>query len=502
MKLQNLFILSCFFSVTILVAQEKDSIDVKLHHENPFVNFINTEITKQPFLLFFNPVKPYTQATFGFNKKNNTIKSKQDESSNRDLFVKANGIFSTKNLWMLGNLSFTKNYQNQKGYNLSNLIDTRDIVEKSPFYNVAYQEGNWNNQLYKINGTILYNLSNKWKVSAGVDYYLSEYFRTVNPIPKLKYIDATLRLSIARKLKNSIIGFTINNGFMNNDISIDYLGSASDLNLPVNESIYNRLSVGLGFIESAKTLLSQEKETSFGGALFYHQKSQSKLFSATVDYLQRKHSFYEVFIKTRALLGNYTNHAIHTNINYWNLDTNWIFNLKNTFKTGSNFRTTTQGKNYEATSFNAIFNIRKQTKKMVYGFFTSYDYLAQKDFQAVNSYHYHNISLGGNLFRKLLLNKGFLYGDFGYMATFNLQKEQQFLTPSKFVNEATLPSFYLASSSQYKLSLKIGYQKQIKEATILNYGIKINSEFFPKITQLNNTNNLNTAFSLYLKITY
>lgn len=494
-------LLILFLANTVMLwSQTKDTLAVTHDLEHPFNEHVIDVFGANAYLLFAKPVQNFTQATLGASQENNSVRDAQTPSAHKNLYLRAKGVYSKNKTWLIGGLSIVKNYQNNVGHNLSNMLFSRDQVEKSPFFNLAYQQGDWNNQLYRVNGTLAHQFTDRFYATAGINYNVNQYFRTQNPTPKLTYLDllAHVKLAYGINPKNTV-GVSLSAGYMNNEIEISYIGNDSDLNLPVNDSIYNRISVGLGLLESAKTKNAKEKENTKGIGVFYVLSNNANIIKFDINYTQREHGFYEVFSGDNVLLGNYDVAIISSKINGFSFDKKTAISFENVYKKGDNFRVATNGKNYEASSFASRVNYIKTHTNNAFSFFTEFNALKKKDYQALNSFSFNNITFGGSYFRTFKLKKGSVYGHVATNFSFNTDKEEHYETYSKYIEQVTEPRVDILTATQTGFKLKAGYKIAIKSGIHLDYGAAFAMHNY---LGLSSFKGLNNTVQLNLKITY
>ncbi len=505
MKQHNFFLLSVFFLLFLtgnnnVLSQTKDTLVIKPFLENPFYKDVLNVFEVNEHLFLLNPIQNYTEATLGASIDSKDIADAQTPSTEKEFFLKAKGIYSKNKTWLIGDLSIIKNYQKNLGYNLSNLLYSRDEVEKSPFFNLAYQKGDWNNQFYDINGTILHQFSPSFFASTTINYNVNQYFRTENPTPELIYLDALASVRLGYKINSkNTFGITGHAGFLNNEIQISYIGNASELNIPINEAIYSRISVGLGLIESAKTSISKEKENTTGAGLFYVYNFKKNSWNFNVDYLLKKNSFYEVYSSENNLLGTYEVSTINSNISKFSFDKKTVISLENSFKKGNNFRVTTNGKNYEATSVTSKIKYSKASEKIAYSFFAGFNFLKKNDYQALNYFSYKNVNIGGTYYKDFHFKKGKIYGNLIANLSSNIYKKEDYGTFSKYIEDVTQKRVQILTATRTDFSIKLGYNSKIKSKALLDYGTKFSLQNFIELSDFKGYNN---ALQLYLKIIY
>lgn len=463
---------------------------------------------KTPVNYYFIPIKNYTSATLTIKNTNNQIKQKQQPKSIFDIFLGAEGLYTTKKSIFTGKMSYTKNFQYQLGWNSTQMLPQTE-VEKSPFYYFSYKEGSWKNQFYKLQGTFTNQLINKkLYASLAIDYNALQYYRINDPKPELTYLDLLSTISVHYLInKKHLLGTSFSYGYMNNEVDIDYTGSASDINIPFNVDLYNRFSLGYGLITSARYLRAEEALKKKEIGFHYLYNGTKNKWSSTIKYKHHKNTFYDNYIR-RFPRGSYKVRSVLGKIRWDNLIAKKFAQINANYQKGTNFRIVTKGKNYEASSLliTATYGLLKP--KSEFSAFANYNCLTKKDYTSLNKINFSLITLGVNYGKDFTINKNskfWILSKLGYQ--FKLNGSYNFNNSStSFVKEIALPSWYYNTNSKIILDVKLAYQTHFLK-TKANLGIFANSNYLYKMpntvkTNLNTSNGVNNNAGFFVNIIY
>lgn len=514
--MKKTFLFLSFLILNFMQAQDsQDSLNVKQNQQHNYYQELINDFNVTPFLFYITPFKNYTKTSFSISSGAKDVYKKQDAKNNLDINLKGEGIYKYKNTLFVGDVSYTKNYQNSLSWNLTNLFPFKNETEKTPFYNLSYNEGNWNNQYYKINGNIVFPMiTDKLYTVIGVKYNTLDFFRTIEPKPNLKYLDLSANISFYYKLKNDFIGIDFLSGFLNsrnNNTLFD--GDAALSNIPSNTEVYIRTSYGYGLIESASFLSNKEEEKTKGIGLSYVSNKKKGLVSTNLTYKNIENSFLNFATLTdesteENIIGTYNIHKISGNIGWYNLQNKHSFTLKGSYTFGENFRTVTQGKNYESSLFNtsATYQIMDEKKGIVknnYGASLNIYKLNKTDFQVVNSFNFTNLKLSSFYskdFATSVTKK--LYFKSKIAVTFNIDKQAYFLENNRFTLEVSTPDLAINTSTKINTSIDFGYQKKLKKSYI-NMGIQFSPTYYFNLdSSFILDSKLNHTAQLYFSIIY
>lgn len=494
-----------------LQAQELDSIKVVQTQQHFYYQGLLQDFHKNPFLYYITPIRNYTKAELAFLQNKKNTKKAQEADKITHLSLKGEGIYRKKNTIFTGSLGYTKNYQNGVGWNLSSFFPYKNEAERSPFYNLTYQKGNWNNQFYNLNGNVLFPiLKNKLFAVLSINYNTLQFFRTIQPIPKLTYLDLLGKATLYYKYNaNNYFGASIHGGYLNNRIDIDYQGHNE--NIPANTEIFNRISLGYGVIQTSRlqTLKENDQKIGFGASHIF--KNKEHLLRTQFAYTRTKNSHF-YFITTSDIdepIGNYTVDHFSGNFNWFNFKKGTQFSVEGSYTFGENFRVVTQGKNYESTLLKGSITyqvLQQQLAKVVhnYGVRLGMYQLAKKDFQAVNNFTFTNTTVEafyGKDFSLAGTQKIYIKAKAGMH--FNLDKSHLFSQNNRFIREVALPDFQINTATRLNTLLEAGYQQKVKAQTYMNIGLKLMQQYYFNINKniLNNTGTNHTA-QLYINLVY
>lgn len=488
----------------------QDSIQLQEKYQHYFYKNLQEKFGKEPFLYQIVPFKNYTKATFSLERENNEIKDAQTPKGKTDIQLRAEGIYREGKTLFTGSIGYNKNYHTSSGYNLTQMYPYKNTAEKSPFYTLSYNQGDWNNQFYTINGNVLFPIiHNKLFISIGAQYNTLQFFRTVQPKPRLRNLDASGKISLYYKLSKSYIGIHGFGGFFNNLSDIIYDGDSDYFNIPNNVDLYLRTSFGLGSIETALSSVNEEKENKRGFGLSFSQYNKEVLFNAKAMLTSSKNSFFNVFGDDEVLVGTYSVTKVSGELGTANFKKGRSLTAKGSYTFGENFKVSTNGKNYESTLLKGAVEyqiIKENTNNIAYnyGIRGSLYKLTQKDFQVVNSINYTNIGISafyGKDFKTNKTQKVYVLGEVG--GVFNLNKNSVFSQTNLFINEVTTPNFLLSTASKANILLNIGHQKKLNNGLYLDIGVKYNANYFFNLPNNQFSNEpINQYSQIYLSLIY
>ncbi len=341
----------CLFSIHICFSQS--TLDIKNNGHSIRNKRLLSQIYNNPFVLYSTPCMDYTRVSINGNFKNNNEKNTLKATGEQDLKIAVEGVFKHKNTYFLGSINFKRSNLKGLGWNLSNMLPYKNSTEKSPYYYLAYKEGTWKNQSYYLDGTMLNVLVEKKLHSiVRVGYKTLKDYRTLEPLPELTYLDMNLTGGISYTLTpSSSVNISANYGRINNKIGIGYTGSSANKNIPFNTEIYNRISVGFGFIESAKTPSAKEEEQYKGFKIGYGLHRKNKNLNLDFSFKTSNNAFIERYTDSYYKeLGYYTVNTYKLN-GFYTIDTQnkkQLFTTNFAYFKGSNFRHIFNGTNYKS----------------------------------------------------------------------------------------------------------------------------------------------------------
>ncbi|WP_196885447.1 DUF6850 family outer membrane beta-barrel protein [Aureivirga sp. CE67] len=507
MKNLSTFLILIISSISF--AQNNNAVSQNFEHS--YYEKMIEDFNQNPFLYYITPTENFTSIHLFYQNQNSSVYNLEQGEKETDFGLKGQGIYRKNKSLFAGGLSYNRNQQEGTAFSLTNRYHNGNDVEKSPHYNLAYGEGSWKNQFYNLRGNVIFPiLEDRLFTSLKVDYITREYFGTIQPKAKLKYLDIQGDLSLFLKVKNSYFGFTAGTGKIDNETNIRYDGDSNYFNIPAREDLYIRSSFGYGLIESGKGLNNEEKiKNSLFGLSYYLQKDASFFFSK-FNYKSSENEFAYVDGVEAITLATYTTDKYSGEIGLYDFKRNQNFNLSGAYTFGENYRESTRGKNYESSSIemNASYQkIKKTSENLVsynYGLELNYYNLMKKDFQAVNQSEFSNLKL--TLFYSKDFNlknskKIYLVSKAGFR--YNLDKSAIFSQNNRFVNEIANPNFLMNTAAVVDAELNIGFQTKVKKSNYLNFGIKVRPEFYldlDKSIEVSNTTNLTSQF--YLSFNY
>lgn len=476
-----MLLLWVFFTLKVYA---QDSLSYQKKGHSIYLQELIKSNAKTPVNHYFIPIKNYTSATLKIKNTHNQIKQKQQPKSTFDIFLGAEGLYATKKSIFTGKMSYTKDFKHQLGWNNTQMLPQTE-VEKSPFYYLSYQQGNWKNQFYNLQGTFTNQLiKQKLYTTLAVNYNTLQYYRTNDPKPELTYLNVLGTVSAHYLInRKHLLGTSVNYGYMNNEVDIAYTGSASDINIPFNVDLYNRFSLGYGLITSAKYLQAEEVLKKKGIGLHYFYNGTKNKWSSTLKYKLYKNTFYNNYTR-RFPIGNYKVHSILTNIRWDNLIHKKYAQINTAYQRGANFRTVTKGKNYEASSLLITAKYGFLKPQSEFSAFANYNYLSKKDYTALNQTSFSVVTLGVNYGKDFRTNKGnkfWLLSKIGYQ--FKVKGTYSFEnTSNRFVKEVALPDWYYATNSKTILNVKLAYQTHFL-GTKLNIGVYSKGVYFSNLNK-------------------
>ncbi len=435
---------------------------------------IAKEYRQTPVNYYFIPIENYTASMLSVNRIENSLKIPNQFKSSTDLFLGAEGTFRHNKLLFNGSMSYTKNYLKKLGWNSTQLYPLSD-VEKSPFYYLSYQQGDWNNQLYRLSGDISYPIFKNLYVTGKINYNTFHYFRTQDPKPELKYLKLQGAFSIHYKWNKHLFGLSFLKGYRHNGISISYTGSASDINIPFNVDLYNRISLGYGFISSAKSLKAEEREQHFGGLLHYFYGGKEKQWNVLLKYKKSKNTFYENYEEILPE-GYYKVKNITASIRNTNFEQRYTAGILLNYQSGGNYRRVALGKNYQASSLFIEANYSFLRKTYEAGAFLQFYQLKREDFSVLNRSSLATMALGGAF--KTFIYKNLWWKNKSFYS-FKVKKEFSVDTISdKYVKEILIPDVIQRTLPQINSYNTIGYQFKVKKGMIIDVGCLVNMGYY------------------------
>lgn len=505
-----------FTTIIILLSFAKinaqDNLKVQQNLQHFFYENLLQNFHENPFLFYINETNNYTHTTLSHTSIQRNKAKQQQASKETDINLQTEGIYKKNNTLFTGSIRYTRNYLDGLGWNTTNLIPYKNPVESSPIYNLAYKQGNWENQFYRLNGNLVSPLiKNKLFTTININYKTLQFFRKkINPIPKLNYLDILIKASLYYKTSpKNYIGIFGAYGSVNNKSQISYLGRSLNENIPNNTEIYSRISYGYGLIETAINLKNTENDVKYSGGLNYISNRKNKLLHTEIRYDNTTTKFNAVDDSEEILLARYTVNKVSSKVNWYNFNNGHSFSLNGNYTSGSNFRISTNGKNYDASLIDvqATYQILKQTDNLInqnYGIYTSYYQLEKKDYQAVNSFNFANASLGAFYGKDFKIKNNKVYLKIKTDVLFNLKKEKLFSnTNSRFITDVALPDFYLNTANKLNTSLQIGYQRKVKSATYLTIGTTLQQQYFFNLNQnISFNKGFNYGAMFFFNITY
>ncbi|WP_420552552.1 DUF6850 family outer membrane beta-barrel protein [Tenacibaculum aiptasiae] len=505
-----------FTTIIILISFAKinaqDSLKVQQNLQHFYYKDLLQNFHETPFLFYINKVNNYTHTTLSYQNIQNNKAKQQQAIEETNINLQTEGIYKKNNTLFTGKIGYTRNYLDGLGWNTTNLHPYKNPVESSPIYNLAYKRGNWDNQFYRLNGNlVLPIIKDKLFTTININYKTLQFFRKkINPVPELNYLDVFAKATLYYKISpQKYIGAFGGYGSVNNKSEISYLGGIGNENIPNNTEIYSRISYGYGLIETAIFLRNTENDIKYSGGFNYISNRKNKLLYTEIRYDNTTTKFNAVDASEEILLARYTVNKVSSKVNWYNFNNGHSFSLNGKYTSGSNFRISTNGKNYDASLINvqATYQILKQTDNLInhnYGIYTSYYQLEKKDYQAVNSFNFINTSLGAFYGKDFKIKNNKIYLKAKTDVLFNLKKEKLFSnTNSRFINDVALPDFYLNTANKLNTSLQIGYQRKVKSATYLTLGTTLQQQYFFNLNEnITYNKGFNYGAMFFFNITY
>jgi hypothetical protein len=510
--MKKLLVLFLILPFTKLYAQDSLS-----YQKNGYTNYLETllEINNQNLTNYYHlPIHNFTSSNLSVSATDNSIKQKKQMGTGLDVELAAQGVYRLNKTLFTGKIGYIKSYPKEIGWNSSQMMNQTE-VEKSPFYYFSYQQGDWNNQLYQLSGTLTTPILNeKLYVSLGIDYKTQQYFRTDDPMPKLNYLDLLTEFGLQYHLsKSNKIGLNFSWGYTDNEIDIKYTDAS--LNVPHYEDLYNRVSLGYGLFSSAQYKDGKEEQKHLGGAITYTIYKNRNQYNFKLITNSHKTDFTEVYTSDNASykIGHYDVMSYQLLLSYLNQTSKKYCTLDIQYQNGNNYRTATVGKNYEASSLFTAAEyglLKEKNGKVNYemALFTQFNYLKKQDYSVLNMIEYSNVKVGGKISKIFHLkgNKKIWWkNESAYQ--FKISKKSSFAnTADKFVKEIAAPELIYNTSSQITFNNRIAYQSNIKEFKI-NIGVFANTNSFLSLSEeaksyFGGSKGINSHVGLFLNLVY
>ncbi|MBS9766507.1 MAG: hypothetical protein KGV44_03065 [Flavobacteriaceae bacterium] len=489
------------FVITSYSSYAQDMVNYKNLKQRFLYQTIVEEYNHTPVNYFVTPIDDYTTSLFKLSCDHNGLKTPNQYKNSKDIFLGVSGLFHYENTVFNGKMSYTKNYLEQIGWNSTQLYPLSE-VEKSPYYYLSYQQGNWDNQRYELSGSIVRSFSNNFFVVGLINYDAYHYFRIKDPKPELKYLNIQGEGSIYYNADNHLFGVSVLKGYRDNEININYTGTASDINIPFNENLYNRLSVGYGFLTSAKFLTAEEREERIGGKLHYLWHNEQEHWNALLQCTQSKNTFYQYYKELYPAQGYYVVNNYMASIRNTDFKNKYSASVVLDYKSGHNYSFATLGTNYKASSLSIKSEYNFLLGDYELGGILQYYSLKKKDFTVLNSTEFRNIKLGVNFSKNI--NRNF-WCKVNSSYSFNINKKYLFSdNTNKFVKEVLYPNF--AKQTLPKISIKntLAYSFKIKKQTLIDIGVHANLGYYfnAKKYLFMSYDVLDNYFGIFLKTSY
>lgn len=504
-------ILLLFLGV-VSVVQAQDSLRIQRDYPHYFYQTIQQNFHENPELYRNSPIAEYTLARFTVAKEHRFVRSAANAEKVTDLNLEATGIYRLKSALLVGDMSYVKNFEKGHGFNLTNRTNFWNQAESTPFKKLAYALGDWNNQLFKLNGALVFPVSSDtFFAKLGGKYQTSQFYKTIQPKPRILSMFIEGDLGLFWKLSSFTVGVHGTYGVITEESDIIYDGEASYFNIPVNVDLFLRSAFGLGSIETAIGLdhTSYESRAGFGASVMKTDKEVR--WHAKAEFKRGTNKFYNSLTTAndRYLLGTYTYNTTRAKFQYYDFGNGQQFDLSGVFSTGNNYKVSTQGKNYDARFWEAKAGYQKVTRSASsvtanYGVQLGLHQLQKKDYQVLNSFKYTNAALTVFYSSDIAVNKSAkLYGRASLGGRTNLSKQQLFSLRNTLVDQEIAPFVALETAKQVQGELQLGYQYQFKHATYVDFGVKVKGKGFLSTLNLPlQTGRIQQLTQAYVTITY
>ncbi|MCV6629415.1 MAG: hypothetical protein OIF50_06100 [Flavobacteriaceae bacterium] len=485
----------------------EDVLDLKQNYQHSYFQYLSSWYLKDPILHTIKPIKNFTEITLEGNLSNHNYRSARKEQKNSNILVSGTGFYSHKNTLFSGGISYGRNYLSKLGYNLTQLnTERKNAASLSPHYTLAYSEGDWNNQSYKLHGQLTTPLlKDKFWATIGVDYRSKEYFREIQPKPKLTNLDIQTKASLFYKFSHKHhLGLDASYGFVHNFADIRY--DSRYENFPINTEIFHRISLGYGMVITATNTTIREKDKTFSGALQYLYKGNEDIIQIKGGMESLKNNFFYRIVSDNAdeVIARYKANTYLFEANWWQTKKKYRWHLQTNYTVGDNFRVSTSGKNYEANLLDIDLGFYKKFNQYYFQSELGFEKLEKKDYQFVSEFETANLILGFSLSKDFAIsNKSKWYWKSELRTTFNISNFYQFKETNRFVTDVALPEIAIDTAHKLQPLIGLGYTTNTNNQINYTFGVRHRSSFLlnPKNTLLKE-NGTNQNYAVFVRVSY